>query len=490
MSTRSIGASVGALVAPVGALRRTLGFLGTVSISVGVMAPTLAMSATGVQPARIIGRAAPLAYVLASLGVGLVAYGFARLAGYVSHAGSVYAFVGRALGPRAGLFTGSALLLTYIVFPPVSMVGMATFGRAFLDSTRIWPDAPWLPLALIGWAVTGLLATRDVRNTTRVLLVLEAFSMLLIAVLVAVIFWKLAAGSAPRGSGLDGRWLHLPPGATFSTVALAATFGFLSFAGFESAGSFGEEANRPRRNIPRSMYFAIALGGVFYVVCMVAQTLGFGTGAAGVHAFASSGAPLGALGRSYVGSWLADALDLGAVLSALGAGLGGVCVASRLLYALGRDGVFPRATAGVARSTGAPVGGLAVSLALSLVQLVAFAAAGASALDTFFYLATIGVLSLLVMYIVTNVGALRFLFVEERRAPLAEAILPVGGIAVAAYTLYRNLWPVPPHPFNLFPYVVAVWLALALAAAWLVPGLARRAQRALASSPSAPQARA
>src|SRR5919199_5629949 len=105
MSARSIAASLSATVAAPVRLRRSLGFLGTISISVGVMAPTLAMSATGVQPARIIGRAAPLAYVLASLGVGLVAYGFARLAGHVSHAGSVYAFVGRAVGPRAGLLT-------------------------------------------------------------------------------------------------------------------------------------------------------------------------------------------------------------------------------------------------------------------------------------------------------------------------------------------------------------------------------------------------
>jgi hypothetical protein len=37
------------------------------------MAPTLAVSITGVQAARLIGRAAPIAYVVAALGVGLVA---------------------------------------------------------------------------------------------------------------------------------------------------------------------------------------------------------------------------------------------------------------------------------------------------------------------------------------------------------------------------------------------------------------------------------
>ena len=77
----SISTSLEADERQVGRLRRSLGFLGTVAVSVGVMAPTLAMSATGVEPARIIGRAAPLAYALAAFGVGLVAYGFVRLSG-------------------------------------------------------------------------------------------------------------------------------------------------------------------------------------------------------------------------------------------------------------------------------------------------------------------------------------------------------------------------------------------------------------------------
>ncbi len=42
-------------------LRRDLGFWGTAALPVGGMAPTLAMSVTGVQVARLLGPAAPLA---------------------------------------------------------------------------------------------------------------------------------------------------------------------------------------------------------------------------------------------------------------------------------------------------------------------------------------------------------------------------------------------------------------------------------------------
>jgi len=139
-------------------LRRELRFPETVSVSIGVMAPTLAMSVTGVAAAAALGRAAPLAFAVAALGVGLVAYGFVRLAGEFSHAGSVYAFVGNTLGPRPGFLAGWALLGTYLVFPPVSIMGVAIFGRAFLNATGLASDADWYPLALGAWAVIWLLA--------------------------------------------------------------------------------------------------------------------------------------------------------------------------------------------------------------------------------------------------------------------------------------------------------------------------------------------
>jgi amino acid transporter len=226
---------------------------------------------------------------------------------------------------------------------------------------------------------------------------------------------------------------------------------------------------------------AIAFGAVFYVICMTAETLGFGTDAAGVHAFSHSGAPLGDLARSYVGRPMADVLDLVALLSAVGAGLGCTSVGTRMLFALGRDGVLDRRLGDVSRATSTPTVALAVELGLSLCAIVAFAIAGTQAIDVFFYLATLGILSLLVMYVVTNLGALRYLFLDsQRRAPAWEVVFPLGGIGFAVYTLYKNLWPVPAYPFDVFPYVVAAWLLVGLTAALAVPGFATRVAGGLA----------
>jgi amino acid transporter len=438
------------------------------------MAPTLAMSVTGVQPARLLGRAAPLAYVLAGVGMVFIGYGFVRLSAAFSHAGSVYAFIGKTLGPRAGFFAGWMLIGTYIVFPPVSVLGMAAFGQAFFRHAGIASSVDWFPLAIVSWIVIWLLAIRGIRFTARSMIVVEAASLLLISVLVGVIYAKLALGDAPPKHMLSGSVFHVPPGTGLATIALAGTFGILSFGGFESAMSVGEESHRPRRMIPLSIVAAVVFGAIFYVGCIAAQTLGFGTDAAGVKQFSHSSAPLGDLARTYIGSPMADVLDLAAVLSALGAALAGVAVASRTLFALGRDRVFSAALSEVSARTGTPSVALAASMVLTLLQLAVLRALGIGALSGFFYLATMGVLNLLCLYILVSVSAASLLLRRLHLRARLELVLPLGGIVVAGYVLYRNLVPAPSSPFDVFPYVVAAWLAAGLAVVLAVPGLALR----------------
>jgi amino acid transporter len=290
-----------------------------------------------------------------------------------------------------------------------------------------------------------------------------------------VIWWHLAAGTAPGGQRPSGSVFVLPPGAGISALALAATSGFLAFAGFESAGSLGEESLVPARMIPRAIIATVAFGAVFYVGCIATQALGFGARAGGVSAFARSQAPLGDLARVYVGTPLAAALDLGAVLSALGAGLGGVTVAARMMFAFGRDGLAWRRLGGVSAATGVPRRALAAEMGAGLVLLSAFRLAGTPALDVFFYLATIGVLSLLVMYLLTNVAAAWHL---GRRSP-GQVVAPAAGVLVAGFVLYRNIWPVPPAPYEFFPWLVLAWLAAGLVITAAIPRFSAKVEDGL-----------
>ena len=87
-------------------LRRELHFWEAIALSIAIMAPTAAIALNGVGIAALIGRAVPLAFLFALIGVLFVAYGISQLTREVSHAGSVYALTGFTLGPRAGFLAG------------------------------------------------------------------------------------------------------------------------------------------------------------------------------------------------------------------------------------------------------------------------------------------------------------------------------------------------------------------------------------------------
>jgi amino acid transporter len=294
-----------------GALRRELRFWEAIALSIAIMAPTAAMALNGTLPATLVGQAVPLAFIFATVGVMFVSYAFIRLTGAFSHAGSVYAFAGVTLGPRVGFFSGWALFGTYLAFTAASTAETGLFGVAFFQGSGLWDGAEWLVIALVAGAGISILAIGDIRVATRSLLGLEGISVTLIVILVVVIFVKLLAGSAPQGQGFTTDIFKLPSGTSLDTIATAAVFGFLSFAGFEGAAALGEETNEPTRNIPRAIWRAVLVAGGFYIVVIIAQTLGFGTNAAGVKAFGSSSAPLGDLSKAYVGSGLSDAINLG-----------------------------------------------------------------------------------------------------------------------------------------------------------------------------------
>lgn len=463
-------------------LRRQLRFVEAVALSIAIMSPTLAMSFNGSFAAAQAGRAVPLVFVLATAGVLLVTYGFYRLASYFHSAGSVYAFTGATLGPRAGFFSGWALFGFYFVSVPAAMAGVGVFASAFLDATGIWRGDHWLLIALASTVAVTWLATKKARSAVRALIGFEGLSVLLIVVLIAVIFEKLIFGGAPHGHTFTLSVFVPSHGIAFSAVMLAVVFGFLSFAGFEGAAALGEETRNPNRDIPRALLVSTVAGGVFFVICMMAESMGWGTSAAQAKAFASSGSPLGDLATRYLGSAMGDALDLGAALSAFSAGLGIVTAGSRMLYAFCRDGAIVRRLGQVSPRSSTPNAAVLVLAVANVVFLLALGASHTSGSNVFLYLATIGTLSLLVAYMLTNVGAISFLFIRHRIARGWEIVIPLAGIAFLGYTLLKQITPVPPAPLKYFPYVVAAWLVAGLSIVVGVPGLARRMGSAIATA--------
>jgi amino acid transporter len=464
-----------------GQLRRELRFWEAIAISVGIMAPTAAMALNGVAPAGLVGRAVPLAFLFAAIAIGLISYSFVRLTTHFNHAGSAYALAGATLGARAGFFAGWALLATYSCFIAANIAEIGLFGTSFLDGVGIWHNPSWIVVSLIAAALVWVLAYGDVKVVTRALLSFEGISVTLIVILIIVIFWKVIGHTAPSGQHFTLKPFIPASGTTVGAVAFASVFGLLSFGGFEGAAALGEETNNPRRNIPLAIAVAVAFCGIFYTIVMLAQSLGFGINAAGIKAFSSSSAPLGDLSKSYVGSGMADAINFGATLSAFASCLGCAAGASRILFALGRDGFVTRRLGDASSRTGSPANALAVVMGAGLIATIALRLNETSAVNAFFYPGTIGVLAMLIAYFVIQFGAAKFLH-WERREPRWRVVFLVLATAAIVYTFYKQVWPKPPFPYDVFPLVIAGWAVLGAAITFAFPTLTRQIGRGLSEA--------
>jgi amino acid transporter len=464
-----------------GGLRQELKLTDAAAFSAGLIGPVGAMALLGVGAVPILGRAVTWAFVFALVGVSLVAYAFIRLSRHISHTGSVYALVGTTLGPQAGFFAGWALLGAYAGIAVGSGIEIALFFAQFLGGVGILHTSEWIVIALIALVVIGALAFAEIKIITRTLLFSELIGVVLVSILSVVVIVTLIAGSAPHHRGFSWQFLAFPHGTGFSTISKAALYGFLAFAGFEGAAALGEETLNPKREIPRAIKVALTVVGVFYILTIVAQSIGFGPSKAGVAAFSASQSPYADLARMYVDRALADVLNLAASISLFAICLGTSAGAARILYALARDATGGRnGLAGVSRR-GAPIAALAVILLVVLGGMVGQRLAGVAVENATFYALQLGTLCILVAYLMATLGAIKFLFFDGRvRTPIWQIVIPALGAAFVGYTLYKNIVG-QSFPYDRFPYVVGAYLLIGLAIVAFTPGLAGRVRRALAT---------
>jgi amino acid transporter len=446
----------------VATLKRQLGFWEGVALSVGIMAPTAAMALNGALAASIAGTAVGLAFLGALVTIILVSYSFIEFSRQYAHAGSVYVFNGVAFGPRMGFLSGWSLLLTYTAFTAASTAEVGLFFgtlSAILGVSLHW----FIPSAVAGVLIWWL-AHREIQVSTRTTLGIEIVSVGLILVLALAI---LGQGGE---SGVSVRPFSLG-GAGASAIALASVFAFLSFAGFEGAATLGEETAEPTRSIPRAIAAAVFFTGTFYLLVSYAQAVGFGSTTEGAARFAESSSPLSDLAQTYIGRAMAVAIAFGATISAFASALGTANAGSRILYALGRDGFGPKALGSTHARFASPY--IAVAVVMTIDFVVNLALITQDPGNIFGWLGTIGVLSLLLVYLVTQVAAMSlFKRIGRWRGP--RFVIPVAAIVLLAYTLLANVYPVPAFPFNLFPYVVLAWLLVGAIVMLTRPDVVRR----------------
>jgi amino acid transporter len=298
-----------------------------------------------------------------------------------------------------------------------------------------------------------------------------------------IVLIKVISGDTPGNQSFTLDVFSPPSGSGIGDVFKGAVFGFLSFAGFEAAATLGEETREPRRAIPRAILGTAIFGGIYFVYVTAVEVMGFGTDAKGMAAFYASGSLLGDLGNAYVASWIGDIVTLGTAISAFACILACVVGATRVLYALSRDGFGTQGLGVVHSRTGTPVRALGTICGVAAIVILADRILFTSdPFDVFIWSGVIGTLILLVAYLLATAGAMRMLwFRGAHLVPAWQMVVPILGALVLIATLYFNLDFDAARATRWNYYTAAIWLAIGVVIILALPGLSRRVGDKLAA---------
>lgn len=425
---------------------------GTLALSLALIGPTLAMSGNGQGLVGSVGWSIPLVLLLGLIVIGFVAFAFVMLTKHMNHAGSAYALVGRTVGPRAGFFSGFALIGTYLGFGIGNVCLFGAFTQNFVSELQVGSSTPWeLPWvipAIVCAVAAALLSFLDTRTIMNALLALEGVG---IVAMIVLSFTILGRGGAPT-TGINLLPFTLPPGTGLSGVIGGIVTAFLTWAGFEACATLGEETEDPKRNIPRTLIGSLLITGALFVFVMYTQVIGFGTDDAGLAAFHSAGSSLGELGSTYIGPWFSLVIIFTAMMSSFACFVAAASTAARLIMAFARDGFGFGWMASVDAKTGAPRNATLMLIGVSLlVALSAYVTGwpnvgtGSSALDGYTFYATAGAIALMIAYLMVEIAAAVFVLAPRFRSItagenklLAVGVPVLGSIAIVVI-LYFNL---------------------------------------------------
>jgi amino acid transporter len=429
-----------------------LSLVEVLALSVAILAPTMAMAFNTAPAAAQSGTAVPLSFLVSTIAMLFVGVSFTEFSKRIAHAGAVYAYTARGLGPKTGFVSGWAITATYFCYAAGCSALFGNFADVFLRHFSI--HVPIWILVGIGIAVVWVFSYQDIRLSTRAALTLEVISIVVVLILAFVI---IARGGASGNTGVP----FTLSGTSVSGVGMAMIFAILSFAGFEGASTLGEEAKNPRRAVPFAIFGTVLAAGIFYVFVSYAQVIGFGT--AHISDLQNAASPLDTLATRYIGNVMGIFIDFAAMISAFACSLGSANACSRMLFALGRDGTLPHRLSVTHPKHSTPhVAVHTIGALMSVAYLLWGIPAGAS--NYYSYMGTIGTLTLLVAYLLINVAAVRF-FRRDREhgySTLKHLVIPIIGIVILLWPIYGNLVPMPAYPFNLFPPIAALWIILGI----------------------------
>ena len=335
------------------ALQRRLGLPGVVLFGLAYMAPLIVLGTFGIVATTTEGTV-PSAYLLALVAMLFTAASYGKMAATHPVAGSAYTYVRKAVDARAGFLVGWAVLLDYFFLPMVIWL----IGGAYLSAE--FPGVPnWIWLITF-IALTTILNVLGIKIAEKANFVLMAFQILVIGFFVVLSVKQVLH----VGDSLASTQPFFHPGSTLGTISGGAALATYSFLGFDAVTTLTEETTEPRKTIPRAILLtALIGGGIFIVLAYFTQLAHPGS------TFTDESSAAFEIATTIGGNLFASFFLAGLVVAQFASGIAAQASASRLMFAMGRDGVLPRVFGKLQPKFATPVFGIVLTGLVGLVAL-------------------------------------------------------------------------------------------------------------------------
>ncbi|MFG1709928.1 amino acid permease [Nonomuraea sp. M3C6] len=444
--TKSVEQSIRDTEAPEHQLRKRLTATDLTVFGIGVIVGTGIFVLTGQVAKEVAGPAVAISFVVAAVVCGLAALCYAEFASTIPVAGSAYTFSFATLGEFPAWVIGWDLLLELALAAAVVSVGWSGYFASLLASIglplpgSIAGDDPVVnvPAILIVLLLTAILiAGIKLSSRVNLILVTTKITVVLLVIVAGLFFVKAAnytpfipeAVPTPRVEGLKAPLIQVLFGVTpvaFGVIGVfsAAAIVFFAFIGFDIVATAAEETIEPQRDVPRGILGSLAICTFLYVAVSLVVV--------GMQRYTqlSTSAPLSDAFTAVGYAWLATIISVGAIAGLTTVVLVLLLGQTRVLFAMCRDGLLPRALAKVHPRYGTPAR-LTIVIGLVTMALAGFVSFGELA-----ELVNIGTLF---AFVVVSVGVIvlrrtRPELPRAFRAPLVP-VLPIVSVLACLYLM-------------------------------------------------------
>jgi amino acid transporter len=413
-----------------GHLKRALGVPSLVLFGMVYMVPLTVFTTYGIVT-QLTGGRLSVAYLVTLAAMVFTARSYARMSAAFPVAGSTYAYTQRTFGAPVGFLAGWSLLLDYLFLPMLNYLVIGIYMSAAIPAIPPWV---WILIAIVVVTVLNIVGIVSVARANFLLLALQVIFILVFVVMAVITINKVGNVNLMAPFTGDGTVSGANP--VFAGAAILC----LSFLGFDAVSTLSEEANDPRRSVPKAIMIAtVVCGLIFFGLSYVSQLVFPSNHFADVDS--GSLDVMTSAGGQFLNTFFTAAYIAGCIGSALTS----QASVARILYAMGRDGIMPRKVFGhVSLRFATPTFAILVVSVISLVAIWI-------KLD---FLASIVSFGALVAFSAVNLTVIKHYFVDEgEKNVFNNLVLPVIGFGLTIW-----LW------FNLS------WLTLEVGVIWLAIG--------------------